>query len=180
MLINEECIHHPPLPYLATSTDHGATWSKPLMIAPPNVREVQWPTVAAGANGRIVISFPGTTEKDQGDLTRPWDEYVVVSTNALADDPLFVSNIANPATDPVHRGDCPGRCGNMLDFLDAVVSPAPDHSVWATVVDTCTSENNCKNNADAKGFDDANGEDNAASDMRGIAIKQISGPNLGF
>jgi len=70
-------------PYLATSTNGGLNWSKPLMIAPPGVREVQWPTVAAGAKGRIAITFPGTTVNDATDLTRPWN-YVVTSTNALA------------------------------------------------------------------------------------------------
>jgi hypothetical protein len=34
------------------------------------VREVQWPTISAGAAARIATSFPGTTERNQGDLTR--------------------------------------------------------------------------------------------------------------
>ncbi len=167
------------LPWLAISRDHGRTWGDPIMIAPPGVHEVQWPTVAAGANGRIAITFPGTTEKDQGDLTRPWDYHVVTSVNALSSNPTFVSNIANPATDPVHRGDCPGRCGNMLDFLDVIVSPAAGHSVWATVVDTCTALRDCKSDPDAVGFSDANG-DGAAADMRGIYVKQVGGPNIGW
>jgi hypothetical protein len=171
------------LAYLATSIDHGFTWSKPLMIAPPNVREVQWPTIAAGANGRIAVTFPGTTSKDQGDLTRPWDYYVVTSIDALSPNPTFVSNIANPATDPVHRGDCPGRCGNMLDFLDVVVSPAVSpvsHPVWATVVDTCTTLKGCSTDKTAKGFDEATTTDNAAADMKGIYVRQIGGPRIGW
>ncbi len=168
------------LPWLAISRDHGRTWGDPIMIAPPGVREVQWPTVAAGNTGRIAISFPGTTEKDQGDLTRPWDYYVTTSVNALTRNPTFVSNISNPATDPVHRGDCPGRCGNMLDFLDVLVSPEKgDHDVWATVVDTCTTKDNCKSSENAKGFSDENG-DGVSSDMKGLYVKQISGPNIGW
>lgn len=167
------------LPYLAISRDNGNTWSKPFMIAPPGVREVQWPTVAAGANGRITIGFPGTTQANQGDLTRPWDYYVVTSTNVLGSNPTFVSNIANSPSNPIHRGDCPGRCGNMLDFLDVIVSPAKDHSVWATYVDTCGYENNCSTRP-VKGFDDAQGEDNAASEMRGYYVKQTGGPNIGW
>ncbi len=166
------------LPFLATSTDHGLTWSKPLMIAPPGVREVQWPTVAAGADGRVAITFPGTTVADQGDKTRPWDYYVVTTTNALAADPQFYSNIANPATDPVHRGDCPGRCGNMLDFLDVVVSPAADSAVWATVVDTCTAKSAC-NTTRAQGFDESDSSDGVSNDMKGLYVKQVSGPDLG-
>jgi len=167
------------LPFLARSTDHGRTWSKPLMIAPPNVREIAGfgPTVAAGANGKIAISFPGTTSSNPGDLSRPWDYYVLYSKNALSANPTFVSNIANPATDPVHRGNCPNRCGNMLDFLDIVISPAPGHAIWATVVDTCTSLKNCKTNPDAVGF---NGRDNDAADMVGMVARQVGGaPDLG-
>lgn len=163
------------LPYLATSTDQGMTWSDPLMIAPPGVREVQWPTVYAGSAGRIAVGFPGTRVNDENDDTRPWDYYMTITTNALDANPTFVSNIANAQGDPVHRGDCPGRCGNMLDFLDVTVSPA-DGFAWATVVDTCTDENSCRSNPDAVGFD--GNKDNAASDMRGIAIRQVSGPVL--
>jgi hypothetical protein len=64
--------------------------------------------VIAGDPGKIAITFPGTT-----------------------------ANIVNPANDPIHRGDCPSRCGRMYDFLDAVISPT-DGSVWASFVDTCT------------------------------------------
>ena len=167
-------------PWLAISRDHGKTWGNPIMIAPPGVHEVQWPTIAAGNTGRIAISFPGTTERDQGDLTRPWNYYVVTSVNALAKNPTFISNISNPATDPVHRGDCPGRCGNMLDFLDVLVSPeARHHDVWATVVDTCTALKNCNSNPDAIGFSEENG-DGAAADMRGLYVKQVAGPNIGW
>src|SRR5207247_1074417 len=50
------------LPYLSHSTDHGRTWSTPLMIAPPGVRQVNWTTIVAGDRGRIALVFPGTTQ----------------------------------------------------------------------------------------------------------------------
>lgn len=152
------------LPYLATSTDHGETWSTPLMIAPPGVHEVNFPTIAAGDPGRIAITFPGTTSQAHGDLRRPWNSYVVVSTDALDADPTFHWTTANDPADPVHRGNCgPGRCGNMFDFLDIVVSPH-DGSMWATAVDTCTGD--C---VDGTGAPDA---------MVGLAIRQLRGPSL--
>jgi len=168
------------LPFLAVSKTHGFTWEKPIMIAPPNVREVAGfgPTIAAGADGKIAISFPGTTQVNQFDLTRPWDYYVMYTEDALSANPTFVSNIANSANDPVHRGDCPGRCGNMLDFLDIVISPAPGHAIWATVVDTCTSVA-CRTPG-AKGFDDGAGRDNTANSMEGMVARQVTGvPDLG-
>lgn len=187
------------LPYLATSTDHGRTWSTPRMIAPPGVTEVQWPTVAAGDAGRITIGFP--CSRAEGELaksiTRPWDYCVVMSTNVLDDDPTFISNTANPTGDPVHRGECPGRCGNMYDFLDIIVAPAEaGGQVWAAYTDTCTGRAyvegpgpdgetgteddvlfpTCNTDPTAPGFDGSN--DNASADMRGFAVKQLTGPIL--
>lgn len=170
------------LPFLAVSRDHGLTWGKPIMIAPPGVREVGWPTVAAGEKGRIAITFPGTTIADQGDLTRPWNSYVVVSTDALSANPTFLSNIANPGglDDPVHRGDCVtggGRCGRMYDFLDIVVAPDGNGTVWASAVDTCTTKDACSTTR-AVGFNAGPETHGVSGDMKGVAIKQIGGPTL--
>lgn len=167
-------VHH--LPYLSVSRDHGQSWSTPLMVAPPGVQEVNFPTIAAADAGRIALTFPGTTSANRGDKTRPWDTYVVISTNALDPNPLFVSNIANTSGDPVHRGDCLGRCAGMFDFLDIVAAPA-DGTVWATATDTCTAENSC-NTVAAPGNDDDTGTRGVASDMRGIAIRELTGPKL--
>lgn len=49
------------LPYLATSTDGGTTWSAPVMIAPPGVRATDLPELAVGRNGRIAVAFMGST-----------------------------------------------------------------------------------------------------------------------
>lgn len=171
------------LPYLSVSRDAGKTWGPALMIAPPGVREVNWPTIDAGDAGRIAITFPGSTASDgqerSTDLRRPWNSYVVVSTNALAAKPLFLSNITNAPYDPVHRGNCNGRCGNMFDFLDVFVSPIDQGRVWATAVDTCTARADCNRKyvAGADG-DPISPSDGAAVDMQGVAIRQVSGPAL--
>lgn len=174
------------LPYLAISTDHGNTWSKPLMIAPPGVKEVNFPVIEAGDEGRIAINFPGTTVGDQDDHKRPWNQYIVASTNALADNPLFVSTTANPVNDPIHRGDCLGRCAGMFDFLDIQIS-RHDGDIWATATDTCTNDDeegepasedvNCVKNPDNL---DGNGgkSPNVSNDEEGYAIRQLSGPTL--
>jgi hypothetical protein len=102
-----------------------------------------------------------------------------ISTNALDANPLFQSNIVNPANDPIHRGDCPSRCGRMYDFLDAVISPT-DGSVWASFVDTCTHTDwngvvtNC-NMVRAAGFNAGTGSHGVSGDMRGLAAKELSG-----
>jgi hypothetical protein len=152
--------HH--LPYLSVSGDHDSTWSTPRMIAPPGVHEVNFPTITAGDAGRIAITFPGTTVDNPQDPTRPWNSYVVVSSNALDPDPLFLSNIANDPDDPVHRGDCLGRCAGMFDFLDIQASPT-DGTAWASAVDTCTGA--CVTDPNAP-----------AGSARGIAIQTLNLP----
>jgi hypothetical protein len=173
------------LPYLSISRDHGSHWSTPLMIAPPGVHEVDFPSIDVGDPGRIAVTFPGSTSTGGGkDKTRPWNSYVVVSTNALSGNPLFLSNIANPKYDPVHRGDCNGRCGRMYDFLDLVVAPRDQGRVFATAVDTCTTLMRCslarvagENDDDIVQYElgDTHG---AAADMQGVVIREVSGPAL--
>jgi hypothetical protein len=154
------------LPWLAVSTDHGATFGEPMMIAPPGVAEVNFPSIAAGEEGGVVVHFPGTTVTDRSDQGRPWNTYLVVTTDALADEPTFLSTTANPLDDPIHRGNCQNRCGRMLDFLDVKVSPA-DGTFWAAAVDTCTDMNSCRTTANAP-----------ANDYQGIAVRQLAGPRL--
>jgi hypothetical protein len=157
------------LPYLSLSRDHGRTWSAPLMIAPPGVQEVNFPTIDAGDEGRIVIHFPGTVVADRTDAQRPWNLYEIVSTNALEDEPLFVFTTANDPAKPVHRGNCgPGRCAGMFDFLDVVVPPAEvplsARGFWAAGVDTCDTA--CEQFG------------SAAGGMDGIVVRQVAGPAL--
>jgi len=173
------------LPYLAVSRDHGEHWSTPLMIAPPGVHEVDFPTIDVGDPGRVAITFPGTTSTGGSkDKTRPWNSYVVVSTDALAHNPLFLSNIANPKWDPVHRGDCNGRCGRMYDFLDVVSSPRDQGRVFATEVDTCTAYLSCNRKRVAGENDDdviqyeLGNTHGAANDMQAVIIREVSGPAL--
>jgi hypothetical protein len=182
--------HH--LPYLATSTDHGEHWSTPRMIAPPGVHEVNFPSIDVGDPGRVVVTFPGTTAvnaKDPNtpptDLTRPWNSYVVISTDALSANPLFLSATSNPKWDPVARGDCNGRCGRMYDFLDVVSAPADSGRVFATMVDTCTAQLKCKDarvpgnwNSDDVVQEETAHDYGASNDMQEVVIRQVSGPAL--
>ena len=158
------------VPLLSRSSDGGDTWSEPLLISPPGVFEVNFPTLDAGKAGQIAISFPGTTQdreaEDVDAATRPWNYYVMTSLNADSARPLFVSTTAQPPSDPIHRGNCgPGRCAGMFDFIDVEYSPAGE--IWATATDTCTEEANCNTKDGAR-----------APSALGIAIRQLSGPGL--
>ena len=153
--------------WLAVSKDAGRTFGEPMMISPPGVYEVNLPAMVAGDAGKLAVSFVGTTVDNRDNAKRPWNSYVAVTTDALAAEPVFLSTTANPVADPIHRGNCQGRCGLMLDFLDIVVSPK-DGGVWAAAVDTCTAQANC-NRATAPGNPD---------DGEGVIVRQLAGPRI--
>ena len=165
------------LAFLSTSRDHGMTWSTPIMMAPPGVHEVNFPTIAAGDPGRIAVLFPGSESQNFDDPTRPWNTYVVVSVNALDANPTFTWTTANNPNDPVHRGSCgPDRCdaedgGSMFDFLDIQVSPA-DGAFWGTTSDTCVPDpdpaKDCVKNPTAQKLRPG----------QGVAIRETKGPSL--
>ena len=150
------------LPFLAVSKDRGVTWGPAIMIAPPGVKEVNFPVIEAGDAGHIAIGFPGSVGRNRTDALRPWNQYVVISTNAADASPIFESTTLNDPADPVHRGTCLGRCAGMGDFIDIEISPAGD--VYAVGGDNCV--NTC-----AKG-------QNATSVDRAVLIvgRQLSGP----
>lgn len=158
------------LPYLAVSKDHGNTWGPALLIAPPGVTAVNYPSIDVREPGHLVISFPGTTGTT-ATAARPWNYYVAATTDALSARPTFHSTTANAASDPIHRGPCLGRCAGMYDFIDVVVAPRSDE-LWAAGVDTCTSAA-CKG---ASGTTLTSAQ--AASDAQGFVVRQLSGPGL--
>jgi hypothetical protein len=159
------------LPYLSVSTNHGASWSTPRMIAPPGVVQANIPTIDAGAPGRIAISFPGTTSASASDPTRPWSYFELTSTDALDANPLFVSNVATipGTTSPIiHRGACTGRCGGLFDFFEITAAPIAHGPAWASLSDDCTGD--CATNPIGKTNDPSVGQ--------GLAVQEVCGPAL--
>ncbi len=161
------------LPWMATSTDAGKTWSDPVNVAPPGVHSVNFPTIVAGEKGRVAITFSGSTGADEESKTRPWNAYVAMSTNALDKEPLFVSTIANRKGDPIHRGPCRGRCGGVFDFADIQLSPV-DGLFWATSSDSCTDDDGCNDAYDSEDLPATQTPGKA----NGMAIRQLGGPKL--
>lgn len=151
------------LPFLTISRDHGATWSAPIRISPPDVKHANFPVVTAGDEGRIAISFPGSAEPKGTVKATTWNQYVVVTEDALAENPVFLSATGNDPADPIHRGICRGRCDGLWDFLDVTVSPAGQ--AWASASDDCVAACNTGTLVSAHVGD-------------GIAIRQIGGPSL--
>lgn len=135
------------LPYLAISRDGGETWSEPMMIGPPGIRETLLPGIALGAKGKIIVQYMGSStspwngEAAEGSYENAtWNGYVTMTTQALHDDPLFYSATINDPADPLWRGECgpdPIRCA-WGDFLDVVIDR--DGRPWWVAVDLCAGQ----------------------------------------
>jgi hypothetical protein len=156
------------LPYMAVSKDAGRTFGPPLLVGPPGLKAVNFPSIDAGEKGVVTITYPGTMVADETNPARPWNYYVAVSYDALAKSPVFHSATANPLKDPIHRGVCLGRCAGMYDFLDVIVSPAGE--IWAAAVDTCT-----KACAEAGLGATSLGGAERPTDAQGVVIRQLKG-----
>lgn len=135
------------LPYLVVSKNRGKSWSKPIMIGPPGLKEANLPAMDLGTTGKIAIAYmgsenspydPGKSSGEQGSYAKTtWNGYMVVTDNALDKNPLFFSATVNDKRDPLIRDTCgPGRCRAVYDFIDIVVGPKGD--AWGAFVDGCT------------------------------------------
>ncbi|MGH2697881.1 MAG: sialidase family protein [Actinomycetota bacterium] len=138
------------LPYLSVSRNGGKTWSKPVMIAAPGLKETAHVTVAAGDTGSIAFAYMGSRNSrfarcagrkscrpPYGGVT--WDGYMGLSSDAHSSDPSFFSAAVNGRNDPLVEGTCgPRRCDWLLDFMDVIIGP--DGTPWASFVDTVGGE----------------------------------------
>lgn len=135
------------LPYLTVSRDGGKSWSKPLMVGAPGLKEANLPTLDVGAPGKVAIAYMGATNSpfprcerecqtsDYAETT--WNGYITMSADVFGRNPLFYSGSVNDPKDPMYRGRCgPGRCGAIYDFIDVIV--APNGQPYGAYVDACT------------------------------------------
>ena len=157
------------LPYLSVSRDHGATWSTPVMVAPPDVRETGMLTLTAGSPGRVAVGMVTTTVDNPGDLGRPWSYRMAVTQNAFDASPLFVSNVATIPelkSKLVNRGGC---CTGMADFLDLQRAPTGAGAAWGSLAVPCTTKE-CQGKRD--------GVNDLPDGGLGYAVEQVAGPAL--
>jgi hypothetical protein len=126
--------------FLFTSTDDGATWSKPAPITTPGVKANVFPTIAGGkAKGEALLGWFGTaTSGDPNNAKNQWDFY-----SAATYDGGGTFSTAKVSTSPLHYGDIctqgvfcgavPGQPGNrnLADFASAAVDPADGCGVFA-------------------------------------------------
>lgn len=141
------------MPYLSVSKNDGKSWSKPINVAPPGLREANLPSVAANGKGKIAITYMGSYNSPNNPNVRcggdaepcpgggdyaetSWDGVMTVSADALSKDPTFYTSTVNAKQDPIYRGQCgPGRCGVVYDFIDIIIDR--EGTAWAAFVDGC-------------------------------------------
>lgn len=140
------------MPYLAVSRDLGTTWSAAMPVAPEGLTYALFPSIVAGDEGRIALSYLATDVESasRDDRDAVWNLVVSVSLDALAAEPVFATTTAHDPLDPIRRGPCinfrcyihPGPQGNgppnegIYDFLDMDIDPASGALVVA-LVDLC-------------------------------------------
>jgi len=111
------------LPYLTTSSDHGATWSKPIMVAAPGVRAVRRVAVAVRRRGEVALAYAGTTDGAR------FNGYITVSRDVLAHRPRFWSASVNKPSAPLLNAADPETFGDR--FFYGGVAIGPDGTAWA-------------------------------------------------
>ena len=112
------------MPWYAYSRDLGETWSSPMMMAAPGVQETGFPTIFAGAEGRVVVGYIGEINDVETNATNSgWGGYMAIMTDAFAEWPLITSVAVNLPDDPLditsNCGDV--RCGGFGDFIDVEI-----------------------------------------------------------
>jgi hypothetical protein len=173
------------LPRVAASRDGGLSWSGAIRYAAPGVTWAKYPSVLAGAAGRVAVMYvgsgvPGGLGASKRALASSrWDAYVTMTLNALSSRPVFASAKANPSDDPLRIGDCTGRCEpvsespvttiprdwlGMGDKLVAAMNPLTG-AVVLPIVDLCLDA--C-----------AGGDWNAPPAGRAAVVVQTSGTSL--
>jgi hypothetical protein len=144
------------LPYLATSSDEGQTWSAPVQLAPPGVRETALARIgvdSASGDAAVVylgsVNAPGVppffsfcqeflqTCSDGAYADTTWNGYITLIHNPLKRHPLLSTATVNAPDDPLLIGGCSpdGGCKAAMDFLD-VHFDSSGHP-WGAFVDDC-------------------------------------------
>jgi hypothetical protein len=114
--------------YLIVSRDHGRTWSDPMMVAAPGLKNVSLPSLSAGAAGHIAITYYASADPGAQLLSA----YITETADALDPQPLFYSGALNDPSQPIFHDyglpDAP-----RADFIGGAYDSAGS-SFWAGAV----------------------------------------------
>ena len=140
--------HDTEAAYAASSTDAGATWSKPVRLNPPRTTAT-YPTVAAGASGTVVVLWYGTGREgpadDKEQMGPPasasgaaWQVWESRSANAgrTWTRPVALTGVVHRGVVCVDGGGCAtDGSRNLLDDFGVVMDPRTSRVVSVFTTD---------------------------------------------
>ena len=133
------------LQYLYRSKDKFQHWDGPWRASPPNVTSSVFAGITSGDDGRIAMSYLGTTMTKEAPSKAPngtrWNLYVTYALDAESASPTFTTTQVNPDSDPVQIGCVwldggSNPCRNLLDFID--MTSDKDGRIYVAFTDGCT------------------------------------------
>jgi hypothetical protein len=113
-------------PYLTISRDHGATWSRPVMVAAPGVDQIDPRTLAVAVDrpGHVAIAYSGSPDKGA-----TYNGYLAESEHARGSRALWWSAAVNDPTHPLSKGPPSVLYGDREWF--STVAFGVDGTPWA-------------------------------------------------
>jgi hypothetical protein len=157
------------MPHLTISKDGGATWSVPLNVSVPGLKESALVQIAVGGPGRLAIVYMGSLnspghfpksaacnpdpvkcadEQAHSEPSGPdppgykettWSGYFLQTVDALDANPTFQTAVLDDPADPFVRGIC-GPIRCSAESDFLDVRIGPDGTPWAALVDGCTGD----------------------------------------
>ncbi len=127
------------LPRLASSDDDGVSWTPGRAVGRPGLVQASHLGIAAGAAGKVAVSYLGTEQNASEGAGRSWSLHVATTLDAAATDPVFVTVDAGgrPLVAGLDAGGAQALQGlhGVGDFLG--LAAAPDGWLAAAAVDVC-------------------------------------------
>jgi len=88
------------LPVISRSTDAGKSWSEPTVFSPPSVVQAVLPSITVTADGKVGISYYGSTDKWS------WTGYLTITSDAISLNPIFESAAISIPDQPLMDQPC--------------------------------------------------------------------------
>ena len=114
-------------PVIAWSSDQARTWSKAVRIGMPGLAQAVLPSLAVTSDGRIGISYYGTTDK------QVWTGYLAIGSGVQGNVPVFESAAITRPDAPLMPEPCCWASGPQ-EYTAA--RWAPDGSLWGAFIAT--------------------------------------------